>query len=99
MTVKDEILDYIARLAMASREEPGLRLGISPRGALYVNRMAKAAAYLAGRDYVVVEDVQGIFTDVCAHRVVPGGSATEPGAAARILNGLLSAVRVPHALG
>lgn len=99
VTVKDEILDYITRLAMASREEPGLRLGISPRGALYVNRMAKAAAYLAGRDYVVVEDVQNIFTDVCAHRVVLEGSTREPDAAARILSGLLSAVKVPHALG
>lgn len=99
VTVKDEMVDYITRLAMASREEPALRLGISPRGALYVNRMAKAAAYLAGRDYVVVEDVQGVFSDVCAHRVVLSRSAgPEQDAPARILEGLLAAVPVPHAI-
>ena len=70
VTAKDVILDYITRLAMASREYPMLELGISPRGALFLDRMAKAHAYLAGRDYVTGEDVQAVFCDVCAHRVI-----------------------------
>ena len=70
VTAKDIILDYITRLAMASREHPMLELGISPRGALFLDRMAKAHAYLDGRDYVTGEDVQAIFCDVCAHRVI-----------------------------
>lgn len=99
VTVKDELVDYITRLAMASREDPMLRLGISPRGALYVDRMAKAAAYLDGRDYVVVEDVQGVFSDVCAHRVVLSQNAQmEERTPAQIMDGLLSSVRVPHAI-
>ena len=67
---KDSILEYIARLVLASRAHPLLETGISPRGALFLNRMAKANAYLEGRDYVSGGDVQAVFRDVCAHRVL-----------------------------
>ena len=70
VTAKDAILDYIARLTAASREHPLAEVGISPRGALFLDRMAKAHAYLMGRDYVVCEDVQEVFLDVCAHRLL-----------------------------
>ena len=70
VTAKDAILDYIARLTAASREHPLVEVGISPRGALFLDRMAKALAYLMGRDYVVCEDVQEVFLDVCAHRLL-----------------------------
>lgn len=70
VTAKDAILDYIARLTASSREHPLVEVGISPRGALFLDRMAKAHAYLTGRDYVVCEDVQEVFLDVCAHRLL-----------------------------
>ena len=70
VTAKDAILDYIARLTAASREHPLVEVGISPRGALFLDRMAKAHAYLMGRDYVVCADVQEVFLDVCAHRLL-----------------------------
>ncbi len=66
----DAILDYITRLTMASREHAALSLGISPRGALFLDRMSKAMAYARGRDYVVGSDVADVFTDVCCHRVL-----------------------------
>lgn len=47
-----------------------VQLGISPRGALAVCRMAKAYAYLHGRDFLIPEDVAAIFPDVCCHRLV-----------------------------
>lgn len=68
--MKDEIVAYITHLAIASREHPMVELGISPRGALAVSRMARACAYLKGRDYVVPEDVQEVFVDVCDHRLL-----------------------------
>lgn len=68
--VADDILEYITALAVATREDPMIRLGVSPRGALAVSRMAKAHAYVKGRDYVIPEDVQNIFSDVCAHRIL-----------------------------
>ena len=68
--VEDSILEYVTALATATREHELIRLGVSPRGALAIVRMAKAHAYLEGRTYVIPEDVQQIFTDVCAHRII-----------------------------
>ncbi len=66
----DEIYEYVTRLAEYSRKLESVELGISPRGALSVCRIAKAHAYVNGRDYVVPEDIRNIFCDVCAHRIV-----------------------------
>ena len=96
VTAKDVVLDYITRLAMASRGHPMLELGISPRGALFLDRMAKAHAYLAGRDYVTGEDVQAVFCDVCAHRVILSQEARLGAKNAQdVLQDLLRRVDVP----
>ena len=68
--VEDAILEYVTSLAMETRQDEMIRLGVSPRGALAVVRMAKAHAYLNGRNFVMPEDVQQVFLDVCAHRVI-----------------------------
>lgn len=68
--VDDKIYHYITLLAQASREHELVRLGISPRGALAIAAMAKANAFICGRDYVVPEDVQEVFTDTCRHRLM-----------------------------
>ena len=54
--VDEKILNYITRLAAATREHSMVSLGVSPRGALAVLRMAKARAFVLGRDYVVPQD-------------------------------------------
>ena len=96
VSVSDAILDYITRLTTASREHPMLSVGVSPRGALCLCRMAKAQAYLLGRDYVVGEDVQDAWQDVCAHRVVLTPKARLSGrTGADILSDLLSSVESP----
>ena len=66
----DEIYEYVTRLAEYSRNLETTELGISPRGALSVCRMAKAHAFVNGRDYVVPDDIRTIFCDVCAHRII-----------------------------
>ena len=66
----DSMLEYITDLTDATREDPMVTLGVSPRGALALCRMTKAKAYLSDRDYAVPEDVQAVFADVCAHRLV-----------------------------
>ena len=66
----DSILDYIATLAEATRNHPMITLGLSPRGTLALCRMAKAAAFMEERDYVIPEDVKRVFTDVTAHRMI-----------------------------
>lgn len=68
--IADSIYGYVTALTQATRTDPMVRLGVSPRGALAVCRMAKARAYLMGRDFVIPEDVAEIFPDVCCHRLV-----------------------------
>ena len=84
---------------MASREHPMTEIGISPRGVLFLDRMAKAHAYLEGRDYVVPEDVQAVLSDVCAHRLILTQKARLSGATAQqVLDDLLKTVEVPDSL-
>ena len=94
VTGSDAILDYITRLTMASRAHEAVELGVSPRGALFIDRMAKARAYLEGRDYVTGGDVQAVFKDVCAHRVLLKESAKGV-TAEQVLDELLKKVENP----
>ena len=99
ITVRDSIIDYIARLAAQSRRYEHLELGISPRGSLFVNKMAKARAYLEGRDFVIPEDVQCVFGDVCAHRVLLSQSArSKKITVLDVLCDLLDIVSVPDGM-
>ena len=68
--VAECIYEYVTKLTQATREDPLIQLGVSPRGALAVCRMAKAYAFVRGRDYVLPEDVAAVFPDVCCHRLV-----------------------------
>lgn len=96
VTAKDSILRYLTELAVASREHPMTEIGISPRGVLFLDRMAKAHAYLDGRDYVIPEDVQAVLFDVCAHRVILTQKARLSGVTAeQVLSELLRTVPVP----
>lgn len=68
--MKTVVYEYVAQLAEATRNHAMIQLGLSPRGALAVCRMAKAHAYVQGRDYAMPEDVAAIFPDVCCHRLL-----------------------------
>ena len=68
--MRDAVLDYVTTLVEKTRTHPQVALGVSPRGALAVCRMAKAYAYVQGRDYAMPEDVAAIFPDVCCHRLM-----------------------------
>ena len=79
VTLKDSVLDYITRLTLASRVHPWLDLGVSPRGALHLQRVCQARAFMEDRDYVTASDVQAVFHDVCAHRIVLSRKARAEG--------------------
>ena len=70
MFVDDKIYAYISGLAEATRNHEFIKLGLSPRGALALCDMAKADAYIKGQDFVAPENIQAMFKDVCAHRIV-----------------------------
>jgi MoxR-like ATPase len=64
------IAEYLVRVVTATRADPRLRLGISPRGSLALYRTAQARARTQGRDYVLPEDVRALAVPVLAHRMM-----------------------------
>lgn len=72
-----ELIDYVQRLLAHSRSCGAFTAGLSPRAGLGLLQAARAWALLAGRDYVVPEDVQMVLGPVCEHRLqaVAGGAA------------------------
>ena len=73
VAVEDSINDYVLDIVQATRECDELHVGVSTRGALRLYRAAQAAALVAGRDYVVPDDVKSLAVPVLAHRVITKG--------------------------
>jgi MoxR-like ATPase len=67
--VSASIEGYIVDLVTATRNSPRLAVGASPRGSLAVLKLARAKAALAGRDFVVPEDVKAVAAPALAHRL------------------------------
>ena len=61
---------YLVDVVERSRVDSRLKLGVSPRGSLMLFRAAQASAFIAGRDYVLPDDVQRLAPFVLAHRIV-----------------------------
>ena len=96
LRISDELLYYITHLCEATRTNQMVDLGISPRGVLALTQMAKAQAVLKGRSFVVPEDVQDIFIDVCAHRLILKPQARVQGITEQsVLEGILKEVYPP----
>ena len=68
--VEEPLLDYIVKIAEATRAARTFKLGLSPRGALALARAARAFALLEGRDYCVPDDIKAVAAPVISHRVV-----------------------------
>jgi MoxR-like ATPase len=68
-TVSDAIIGYVVSLVRKTRELPSVSLGASPRGAVHLLAAAKAAARLAGRDFVTPDDVVAVAPAVLRHRL------------------------------
>jgi MoxR-like ATPase len=74
--VDQSVAEYIVRLVTATREHPDVYLGASPRGSLNLYRSAQAFAALAGRDYVIPDDVKQLGVAVLAHRLIVKSQAS-----------------------
>lgn len=68
--IEDGLLDYIAKLTVATREDPGMYLAASPRASLSLMQGAKAIAAMHGRDYVIPEDIRLVSLPVLRHRLM-----------------------------
>ncbi len=94
--VSEAVQRYVVALTGATRRTDDLNLGASPRATLHLVRAAKAYAAMAGRDYVLPDDVLALARPVLAHRLLPSVEASMSGrSTATILDGLLASVPVP----
>lgn len=95
--VDDSVYDYISDLCDATRHNENISLGVSPRGALALCRIAKAWACYKGREYVVPQDVRDFYVHVCGHRVSLSAKGRLSGLAAEsVLDEILGSVKCPE---
>ncbi len=92
--VHKAILEYIASIVQATRKNPEIKMGISPRGTLALLRAVKAFAYIAGREYVVPEDVKAVAVSVLAHRIVLMSSFSGDEGKKKLINDIVASTEI-----
>lgn len=70
MYVSPSIAAYIVDLVAATRSSPQVQVGASPRGSLALLKLARSKATIAGRDFVIPEDVKAVAVPALAHRII-----------------------------
>src|SRR5690606_31813556 len=98
--VSPVVEEYAVSLARATRTDPALHLGASPRATLQLIRAAKVWAALDHREYVLPDDVSDLISAVFAHRMLPARGAQRAGAqpVQDALTRIVAATPVPVAL-
>ncbi|MEN8112950.1 MAG: AAA family ATPase [Actinomycetota bacterium] len=92
----DVVKGYIIDIAEATREDPDLLLGASPRASLFLQRAARTTAAVAGRDYVSPDDVKSMLVPVLNHRMIVRPEAQMRGVTINeILERVMGSVPVP----
>lgn len=91
-----EILDYIVRLAEASRADPRVKAGVSQRGVGLLCRLSKVRALIDSRDFVTPDDVKGLAVCVLSHRIILHDESQFDGVTGQmIVEELLNSIEVP----
>ncbi|MBJ94435.1 MAG: hypothetical protein CMP23_08135 [Rickettsiales bacterium] len=98
VSLHHEVESLVVELLGATRATPGLALGASPRAGRGLVAAARARAFMAGRDFVVPDDIVDLAEPVLAHRMIAAPSAEPGGArdAAAVLTGILGRLEVPR---
>jgi MoxR-like ATPase len=94
--ISHPVREYITDIVRATRSNPSLRLGASPRGSLGLMRAGQALAAVRGRDYVLPDDIKALTVPVLAHRLILTEEERLRGETpAHFLQQILSQVPVP----
>ena len=94
----ERVASYIVHIVTATRSNPDIKLGSSPRGSISLYALAKAYALYQGRNYVIPDDVKYLAPYVLGHRIMLTHTAkTEKKNPADIISNILSAIVVPVA--
>ncbi|AFK51099.1 MoxR-related ATPase, AAA superfamily [Thermogladius calderae 1633] len=95
--VDEAIYQYIANLVEETRRHHAVRLGASPRSGIAILRMAKAVAYLEGRNYVIPDDVKQVLVPTLSHRIILKPEYEVEGlTASRVVEEIANRVPVPR---
>src|SRR5690554_937912 len=96
--VEPAVLRYVAELAEATRNDSGVRLGVSVRGAIAMIRLAKVWAAVHGRHYVLPDDIKALIRPAWQHRLLLDAEAEFAGATADVVIArVLESVAAPQA--
>ena len=97
LRIEDEVLTYVSEIVSATRAQPSVELGASPRAAVHLVAASRAIAAMAGRDYVTPDDVSRMAQPVLNHRILIRPEAEiERYTAADAIAASLRAVTVPR---
>ncbi len=79
MLITPDIRRDIIKLVHATRSQPNIELGASPRAMIGLSRTSQALAAIRGRPFVIPDDVKYLAPFVMAHRIIPESSASLKG--------------------
>ncbi|MBC2664345.1 MoxR family ATPase [Novosphingobium flavum] len=97
IALAESVVDYVVRLVRATRESADIAAGASPRAAVLLANAARARAAIAGRDYVLPDDVKALATAVLRHRLVLSPAAEIEGKQVEALvEGLVQRTEAPR---
>ena len=89
------VMEYMVDHVGATRRQENVSMGVSPRGTLALLRCAKAYAFLAGRTFVIPDDVRDLAVPVLAHRMVLGYGGAGVSSSQEIVEKLIQSLPVP----
>ena len=94
--IKDSLIDYIVKLCTVTRGDSRILQGASPRAAISLTSLAKAAAWIQGRDYVVPSDIRFVFADAIQHRLIWASDNLSYRRQRSVVDELFASVRAPE---
>ncbi len=97
VVVEPPVIEYVTQLCRATRENPSVELGVSPRGAAALLRAAKAWAWLSGKPFVSPDEVKAVARPAMRHRIMIRPELELEGTTADgVLDAVLAAVPAPR---
>jgi MoxR-like ATPase len=95
--IKDDLLDYIAKIVCSTRNNGDIFLGASTRASLAIMKASKAIAALSGRSFVTPDDIRFVAGPVLNHRIILSSDRELEGTKEEeIINGLIQKIEVPR---
>jgi MoxR-like ATPase len=96
LPVAPVVATYAVAICRATRTAPGVRLGASPRAAIWLIRAAQAHAVVSGRSYVTPGDIKAVAVGCLAHRIVVDDDDDDLAGGSRVLHDILDAIAAPR---